>query len=54
MEEYVTTKEINKTRCGRFEIKPDYDLIILKQGQDLHNVTARVFSGIRQTRYSFC
>jgi UDP-N-acetylglucosamine 2-epimerase (non-hydrolysing) len=30
-----------------FEIKPDYDLNIMKQGQDLYDVTARVITGLR-------
>ena len=30
-----------------FEIIPDYDLNIMKQGQDLYDVTARVLTGIR-------
>ena len=30
-----------------FEITPDYDLNIMKQGQDLYDVTARVLVGIR-------
>ena len=30
-----------------FEIKPDYDLNIMKQGQDLYDVTARVLLGMR-------
>ena len=30
-----------------FEIKPDYDLDIMKQGQDLYDVTARVLTGMR-------
>ena len=30
-----------------FEIKPDYDLNIMKQGQDLYDVTARVLVGMR-------
>ena len=30
-----------------FEIKPDYDLNIMKQGQDLYDVTARVLIGLR-------
>lgn len=30
-----------------FDIKPDYDLNIMKQGQDLYDVTARVLTGIR-------
>jgi UDP-N-acetylglucosamine 2-epimerase (non-hydrolysing) len=30
-----------------FEIKPDYDLNIMKQGQDLYDVTAQVLVGMR-------
>ena len=30
-----------------FEVNPDYDLNIMKQGQDLYDVTARVLTGIR-------
>ena len=30
-----------------FEIKPDYDLDIMKPGQDLYDVTARVLTGMR-------
>lgn len=30
-----------------FEVKPDYDLNIMKQGQDLTDVTARVLAGMR-------
>ena len=30
-----------------FEITPDYDLNIMKQGQDLYDVTARVLTGMR-------
>lgn len=30
-----------------FEIKPDFDLNIMKQGQDLYDVTARVLIGMR-------
>lgn len=30
-----------------FEIQPDYDLNIMKQGQDLYDVTARVLIGMR-------
>lgn len=30
-----------------FEIKPDYDLNIMKQGQDLYDVTARILTGMR-------
>lgn len=32
---------------GLFEIMPDYDLNIMKQGQDLYDVTARVLIGMR-------
>ena len=31
-----------------FEVKPDYDLNIMKQGQDLYDVTARVLTGMRE------
>lgn len=31
-----------------FEIKPDYDLNIMKKGQDLYDVTARVLLGMRE------
>ena len=30
-----------------FEITPDYDLNIMRQGQDLYDVTARVLTGMR-------
>lgn len=30
-----------------FEITPDFDLNIMKQGQDLYDVTARVLNGMR-------
>ena len=30
-----------------FNIRPDYDLDIMKQGQDLYDVTARVLTGMR-------
>lgn len=30
-----------------FNIKPDYDLNIMKQGQDLYDVTARILTGMR-------
>ena len=30
-----------------FEVSPDYDLNIMKQGQDLYDVTARVLTGMR-------
>mgnify|MGYP000506272119 CR=1 FL=1 len=31
-----------------FDIHPDYDLNIMKQGQDLYDVTARVLTGMRE------
>lgn len=31
-----------------FEITPDYDLNIMKQGQDLYDVTAKVLLGMRE------
>lgn len=31
-----------------FDIKPDYDLDIMKQGQDLYDVTTRVLTGMRR------
>ena len=31
-----------------FEIKPDYDLNIMKHGQDLYDVTSRVLMGMRE------
>ena len=31
-----------------FRVKPDYDLNIMKQGQDLYDVTARVLVGMRE------
>ncbi len=34
-----------------FDVKPDYDLNIMKQGQDLYDVTARVLTGMRNV---FC
>ena len=30
-----------------FDIRPDYDLNIMKQGQDLYDVTTRVLMGMR-------
>ncbi|MDE7088993.1 MAG: UDP-N-acetylglucosamine 2-epimerase (non-hydrolyzing) [Prevotella sp.] len=30
-----------------FDIKPDYDLNVMKQGQDLYDITARVLTGMR-------
>lgn len=34
-----------------FDIIPDYDLNIMKQGQDLYDVTVRVLTGIRDVLY---
>ena len=31
-----------------FSIKPDYDLNIMKQGQDLYDITSRVLTGMRE------
>jgi UDP-N-acetylglucosamine 2-epimerase (non-hydrolysing) len=36
-----------------FEITPDYDLNIMKQGQDLYDVTARVLKGMRDVFKKF-
>ena len=36
-----------------FEIKPDYDLNIMKQEQDLYDVTSRVLLGMRDALGSF-
>ena len=33
-----------------FEITPDYDLNIMKKGQDLYDVTARVLTGMRDVQ----
>ena len=35
-----------------FDIVPDYDLDIMKQGQDLYDVTSRVLLGMREVLYS--
>lgn len=37
-----------------FDIKPDYDLNIMKQGQDLYDVTARVLTGMRDVLKVSC
>lgn len=31
-----------------FDIKPDYDLNIMKQGQDLYDITSRILMGMRE------
>jgi len=36
-----------------FDVKPDYDLNIMKQGQDLYDVTARVLTGMRDVFKEF-
>ncbi|MGY8873259.1 MAG: non-hydrolyzing UDP-N-acetylglucosamine 2-epimerase [Pseudomonadales bacterium] len=38
---------------GLFEIKPDYDLNIMKPGQDLFDVTSRILLGIREVLREF-
>ena len=60
VKEFQKCKEINTVVCVTaqhremldqvlqiFEITPDYDLNIMRQGQDLYDVTARVLIGIR-------
>lgn len=37
-----------------FEIHPDYDLNIMKQGQDLYDVTSRVLLGMREVLKEVC
>lgn len=37
-----------------FDIKPDYDLNIMKQGQDLYDVTSRVLTGMRDVLKEAC
>lgn len=37
-----------------FDVKPDYDLNIMKQGQDLYDVTARVITGMRDVFKTNC
>lgn len=37
-----------------FDIKPDFDLNIMKQGQDLYDVTARVLTGMRDVLKESC
>lgn len=38
---------------GIFNVKPDYDLNIMKQGQDLTDVTVKVLSGLRDIFQSY-
>ena len=40
-------KEFQDQVLTIFDVKPDYDLNIMKQGQDLYDVTARVLTGMR-------
>lgn len=60
VKEFQKCKEINTVVCVTaqhremldqvlqiFEITPDYDLNIMRQGQDLYDVTARVLTGMR-------
>ena len=37
-----------------FDIKPDYDLNIMKSGQDLYDITSRVLFGIKDVLNLFC
>lgn len=37
-----------------FDIRPDYDLNIMKQGQDLYDVTSRVLLGLREVLKEAC
>lgn len=37
-----------------FDIKPDYDLKVMKQGQDLYDVTSRVLLGMRDVLKEVC
>lgn len=40
-------KEMLEQVLGLFEIEPDYDLAIMKQGQDLYDITSRILLGMR-------
>ena len=37
-----------------FDIRPDYDLDIMRQGQDLYDVTARILTGMRGVLEKVC
>lgn len=37
-----------------FEVKPDFDLNIMKQGQDLYDITASVLTGMRDVLKNVC
>ena len=41
-------REMRDQVLNLFEIKPDYDLNIMKQGQDLYDVSARALLGLRE------
>lgn len=41
-------KEMLDQVLDLFDIKPDYDLAIMKEGQDLYDVTSRVLLGMRE------
>lgn len=41
-------KEMLEQVLALFEIVPDYDLAIMKQGQDLYDITSRVLLGMRE------
>ena len=41
-------REMLKQVLELFDIKPDYDLEIMKEGQDLYDVTTRVLLGMRE------
>ena len=40
-------KEMLEQVLSLFEITPDYDLAIMKQGQDLYDITSRILLGMR-------
>ena len=46
-EDFETIVEMLDQVLTIFDVKPDYDLNIMKQGQDLTDVTARVLTGLR-------
>lgn len=37
-----------------FDVKPEYDLNIMKQGQDLYDITSRVLLGLRDVLKKNC
>lgn len=46
-------KEMLKQVLDMFEIEPDFDLQIMKQGQDLFDITSRVLLGMREVLKSW-